>query len=143
MSNCSAFTTRNKNASTISDLYDQLSKLYEENNETYDNYIEALTKLLQKNKNKPMRAAEIAAKLTNDEDERISIRASIGSLGAAASTARYEQKRGFEKPASARIPQLHKKVVPTVRRFAELDENDNPIRIIEKEGYTSLYYWED
>lgn len=137
-----AFTTRKNNSTTIQKLYNQLKELYKQDRDAYRDYLEQLELVMRKDRT-PMKASQIAAKLATGKDERKRITCSIAALAAAADIGRDERKMGLSKPLNPSISHLHKKVVPTVRRFAELDENGLPIRVIEKTELTNLYYWED
>ena len=124
-----AFATRHQNQDKIEDLrrsiqhvLDQMSGLRFDSEQNYQKYILQLKKILPVKEAFALPAEVIAARLSDDEDEQRSIRASLRSLGHSA-----ECKRQYADGFSA-LPALKTSMRTTTHHFAELDDEGSVIR---------------
>lgn len=136
-----AFATRHQNQDKIEDLrrsiqhvLDEISDLHEDSRNCYIQYLSQLRKVLPRKEELSLAAEIIAARLSNDEDEQHSICASLRGLARAA-----ECKRRYGEDFSA-LPALKTSKRATTRHFAELDDEDKPIRKWDVETTTTNYY---
>lgn len=136
-----AFSTRRQNKDKIKDLrrsiqhvLDHMSDLRFDSEQNYREYILQLKKILPSKEAFALPAEVIAARLSDDEDEQRSIRASLRGLGRSA-----ECKRQYADGFSA-LPALKTSKRTTTRHFAELDDEDKPIRKWDVETTTINYY---
>lgn len=136
-----AFATRHQNQDKIEDLrrsiqhvLDQMTDLHNESRQQYCEYLLQLKKILPRKEGFALPAEVIAARLSDDEDEQDSICASLRGLARAA-----ECKRRYGEDFSA-LPALKTSKRATTRHFAELDDEDKPIRKWDVETTTTNYY---
>lgn len=136
-----AFATRHQNQDKIDDLrrsiqhvLDQMSGLHNKSRQQYCEYLLQLKKILPRKEGFALPAEVIAARLSDDEDEQDSICASLRGLARAA-----ECKRRYGEDFSA-LPALKTSKRATTRHFAELDDEDKPIRKWDVETTTTNYY---
>lgn len=136
-----AFTTRHQNQDKIEDLrrsiqhvLDEISDLHEDSRNCYIQYLSQLRKVLPRKEELSLAAEIIAARLSNDEDEQHSICTSLRGLARAA-----EHKRRGVEDFSA-LPALKTSMRATTRHFAELDDEDKPIRKWDVKKSTTTYY---
>lgn len=136
-----AFATRHQNQDKIEDLrrsiqhvLDQMSGLRFDSAQNYQEYLCQLKKILPRKEASALPAEVIAARLSDDEDEQNSICASLAGLARAA-----EHKRRHEDDFSS-LPALKTSKRTTTRHFAELDDEDKPIRKWDVKKTTTTYY---
>ncbi len=136
-----AFATRHQNQDKIEDLrrsiqhvLDQMSGLRFDSEQNYQEYLCQLKKILPRKEAFALPAEVIAARLSDDEDEQQSICVSLAGLARAA-----ENKRRYEGDFSS-LPALKTSKRATTRHFAELDDEDKPIRKWDVETTTTNYY---
>lgn len=136
-----AFATRHQNQDKIEDLrrsiqhvLDQMTDLHNKSRQQYCEYLLQLKKILPRKEDFALPAEVIAARLSDDEDEQDSICASLRGLARAA-----ECKRRYGEDFSA-LPALKTSKRATTRHFAELDDEDKPIRKWDVETTTTNYY---
>lgn len=135
-----AFSTRRQNKDKTEDLrrsiqhvLDEMASLREDSESRYQEYINQLNRLLPSKEELSLPAGVIAARLSNDEDEQRSIRASLRGL------ARGAEHRQYIDSFSA-LPALKTSWRITTHHFAELDDEDNIIRQWDvKKGITTYY----
>lgn len=136
-----AFATRHQNQDKIEDLrrsiqhvLDQMTDLHNKSRQQYCEYLLQLKKILPRKEGFALPAEVIAARLSDDEDEQDSICASLRGLARAA-----EYKRQCTDGFSA-LPALKTSRRTATRHFAELDDEDNPIRKWDVKKSTTTYY---
>lgn len=136
-----AFATRRQNKDKIEDLrrsiqhvLDQMSGLRFDSEQNYQEYLCQLKKILPRKEAFALPAEVIAARLSDDEDEQDSICASLAGLARSAE----HKRRGIDTFPS--MPALKTSVRATTRHFAELDDEDNPIRKWDVEETATNYY---
>lgn len=136
-----AFSTRRQNKDKTEDLrrsiqhvLDQMTDLHNKSRQQYCEYLLQLKKILPRKEGFALPAEVIAARLSDDEDEQDSICASLRGLARAA-----ECKRRYGEDFSA-LPALKTSKRATTRHFAELDDEDKPIRKWDVETTTTNYY---
>lgn len=136
-----AFATRHQNQDKIEDLrrsiqhvLDQMTDLHNKSRQQYCEYLLQLKKILPRKEGFALPAEVIAARLSDDEDEQDSICASLRGLARAA-----ECKRRYGEDFSV-LPALKTSKRATTRHFAELDDEDKPIRKWDVETTTTNYY---
>ena len=136
-----AFSTRRQNKdktedlrSSIQHVLDEMAELREDSENRYKDYIYQLKKILPIKEELSLPAGVIAARLSDDEDEQRSIRASLCGLGHSA-----ECKRLHTYDFSA-LPALKTSRHTTTRHFAELDDEGSVIRQWDAEKTTTTYY---
>lgn len=136
-----AFATRHQNQDKIKDLrrsiqhvLDQMSDLRLVSETNYQEYLCQLKRILPRKEEFSLAAEVIAARLSNDEDEQQSICASLRGLAQSA----RNKRMGSEDFSS--MPALKTSMRTTTRHFAELDDEDNPIRKWDVEKLTITYY---
>ena len=150
-----AFATRHQNQDKIEDLrrsiqhvLDQMSDLRFVSETNYQEYLGQLKKILPRKEEFSLAAEVIAARLSNDEDERHSICASLRGLARAAEHKRRGVEWNKKYPGEydtcadnfSALPTLKTSTRTTTRHFAELDDEDNPIRKWDVEKSTTTYY---
>ena len=135
-----AFSTRRQNKDKTEDLrrsiqhvLDEMADLREDSESRYEEYILQLKKVLPLKEELSLPAEIIAERLSDDEDEQRSIRASLCGL------ARGAEHRQYIDSFSA-LPALKTSRRTTTRHFAELDDEDNIIRQWDVEKTTTTYY---
>lgn len=146
-----AFATRHQNQDKIEDLrrsiqhvLDQMSDLHINSAHQYDEYLRQLKGVLPLKEAFALPAEVIAARLSNDEDEQRSICVSLRGLARSAETKRraeeWKKYPGEHADYNATLPTLKTSIRATTRHFAELDDEDNPIRKWDVEETTTNYY---
>lgn len=150
-----AFATRRQNKDKIEDLrrsiqhvLDQMSGLRFDSEQNYQEYLCQLKKILPRKEAFALPAEVIAARLSGDEDEQQSICASLRGLARSAENKRRgvewnkNHPEGYDTCADgfSSMPALKTSMRATTRHFAELDDEDNPIRKWDVEETTTNYY---
>lgn len=150
-----AFATRHQNKDKTEDLrrsiqhvLDEISDLHEDSRNCYIQYLSQLRKVLPRKEELSLAAEVIAARLSNDEDEQHSICASLRGLARAAEHKRrgVEWNKRYPGECDTRandfsaLPTLKTSTRTTTRHFAELDDEDNPIRKWDVKKSTTTYY---
>lgn len=135
-----AFSTRRQNKDKTEDLrrsiqhvLDEMTELRVDSESRYKEYIYQLKKVLPLEEELALPAMVIAARLSDDEDEQRSIRASLRGL------ARGAEHRQYIDSFSA-LPALKTSQRTTTRHFAELDDEGCAIRRWDVEKATTTYY---
>lgn len=135
-----AFSTRRQNKDKTEDLrrsiqhvLDEMASLREDSESRYNEYIYQLKKILPSEEELALPAEVIAARLSYDEDEQRSIRASLRGL------ARGAEHRQHIDGFSA-LPALKTSRRTTTRHFAELNDEGRAIRRWDVEKTTTTYY---
>lgn len=135
-----AFSTRRQNKDKTEDLrrsiqhvLDEMADLREDSESRYNEYIYQLKKILPIEEESSIPAEVIAARLSYDEDEQRSIRASLRGLARGAERKQYID--GFSA-----LPALKTSMRTTTRHFAELDDEGCAIRRWDVEKTTTTYY---
>lgn len=146
-----AFATRHQNQDKIEDLrrsiqhvLDRMSGLRFDSEQNYQEYLCQLKKILPRKEEFSLAAEVIAARLSGDEDEQRSICVSLRGLARSAETKRrteeWKKYPGEHADYNATLPTLKTSMRTTTRHFAELDDEDNPIRKWDVEKSTVTYY---
>lgn len=131
------FSTRNKNCPKKDELRQALAALIHEEKIAHEEYLHSVRNLIT---NKPgLTSAQYANMLSNDAEERKSIKVSIGMMGAMAEEAQDENSRICADPS---IRNLRRKVKTVTRRFVEIDANGNPLGTVEYQENKFTYYME-
>lgn len=128
------FSTRNNNAPKKEELYQALAAILSEEKAAHEEYLRSVRNLIAA---KPgLTSAQYANMLSNDPEERNSIKTSIGVMAYMAEDARRDKESKICECPS--IPNLRRKVKTITRRFVEIDPDGNPIGTIEcqEEHYT-------
>ena len=132
-----AFSTRRQNKDKTEDLrrsiqhvLDEMASLRDDSKSRYSEYIYQLKKILPIKEELSLPAGVIAARLSDDEDEQRSIRASLRGLSRSA-----ECNHQYST-----LPALKTSMRTTTRHFAELDDEDNIIRQWDVKKSTTTYY---
>ena len=132
-----AFSTRRQNKDKTEDLrrsiqhvLDEMADLREDSESRYNEYIYQLKKVLPLEEESSISAEVIAARLSYDEDEQRSIRASLRGLAHFA-----ECNHQYST-----LPALKTSWRTTTRHFAELDDEGCAIRRWDVEKTTTTYY---
>lgn len=150
-----AFSTRRQNKDKVEDLrrsiqhvLDQMSNLHFETAQQYCEYLHQLKKILPVKEAFALPAEVIAARLSDDEAEQRSICASLRGLARAAENKRLGMEwnknhpEGYDTRANdfSVLPALKTSKRATTRHFAELDDEDKPIRKWDVKTTTTNYY---
>lgn len=150
-----AFATRHQNQDKIEDLrrsiqhvLDQMSGLRFDSEQNYQEYLCQLKKILPRKEAFALPAEVIAARLSDDEGEQRSICASLRGLARAAEYKRRGVEWNKKYPGEydtcadgfSALPTLKTSTRTTTRHFAELDDEDKPIRKWDVETTTTNYY---
>lgn len=150
-----AFTTRRQNQDKIEDLrrsiqhvLDQMSGLRFDSAQNYQEYLYQLKKILPLKEAFALPAEVIAARLSDDEDEQHSICASLAGLARFAEYKRRGEEWNKNHPENydiladscSTLPALKTSKRATTRHFAELDDEDKPIRKWDVKTTTTNYY---
>ena len=96
-------------------------------------YLNQLRNVLAKNPNKT--AAQIAAIMTEDENERTSIKASVAGLGYASEDSRRKYP-AVKKPS---MPEMRRSSKKVTRRFLEVDDTGMVLNSFTKEEEQYIY----
>lgn len=150
-----AFSTRRQNKDKTEDLrrsiqyvLDEISDLHKDSRNCYIQYLSQLRKILPVKEAFALPAEVIAARLSDDEDEQRSICASLRGLARAAEHKRWGVEWNKDHPEDndpraydfSALPTLKTSKRTTTRHFAELDDEDKPIRKWDVETTTTNYY---
>lgn len=114
-------------------LRKQLNDLRIRNEEEYRDYLRQLRGVMTNNPNKT--AAQIAAIMTNDEDERTSIKASVAGLAYAS----VDSRRKNPTVKNPTMPEMRRDFKTVTRRFLEVDEDGNVLGSFTKEDVRYIY----
>ena len=135
-----AFSTRRQNKDKTEDLrrsiqhvLDEMADLCEDSESRYEEYILQLKKILPLKEELSLPAEIIAERLSDDEDEQRSIRASLRGLA-------WSAEQNHHTVGFSTLPALKTSMRTTTRHFAELDDEDNIIRQWDVEKTTTTYY---
>lgn len=129
------FSTRNNNQPKKDELRKALAALTLEEKNAHKEYIDSLCKLIA---NKPgLTASQYANMLSNNDEERNSIKISISMMGYMAEKAQDKNNSICDTPS---IPNLQRGIKTITRRFVEIDDNDNPLGTIEYQETKFVYY---
>lgn len=96
-------------------------------------YLSQLRGVLAKNPNKT--AAQIAAIMTEDENERTSIKASVAGLGYASE----DSRRKYPTVKKPTMPEMRRDSKKVTRRFIEVDETGMVLDTFTKEEEQYIY----
>lgn len=129
------FTTRHSNASKKEELYRALAAILSEEEAAHDDYLRSVREVITHHPN--LTAQQYANMLSNDAEERKSIKISIGMMGAMAEDARDKNSHICDTPS---IPNLRRKVKTITRRFVEIDTNGNPLGTVEYQEHKFTYH---
>lgn len=129
------FATRNANAPKKEELYRALAAILSEEEAAHDNYLRSVREVITRHPG--LTAQQYASMLTDNAEERASIKLSIGMMGAMAEDARNKNSHLCDTPS---IPSLKRKHERVKRRFIEIDENNNPLGTMEIEECKTTYY---
>ena len=151
-----AFATRHQNQDKIEDLrrsiqhvLDQMTDLHNKSKQQYCEYLLQLKEILPRKEAFALPAEVIAARLSDDKDEQDSICASLAGLARAAENKRQGVEWNKDHPDEiydtraddfSSLPALKTSERATTRHFAELDDEDKPIRKWDVETTTTNYY---
>lgn len=131
------FSTRNKNCPKKDELRQALTALVREEKIAHEEYLHCVRNLIT---NKPgLTSAQYANMLSNDAEERKSIKVSIGMMGFMAEDAQSKNSRFCYNPS---IRNLRRKVKTITRRFVEIDANGNPLGTVEYQENKFTYHME-
>lgn len=129
------FSTRNNNQPKKDELRKALAALTLEEKTAHNEYLDSLCKLIA---NKPgLTASQYANMLSNNDEERNSIKISINMMGYMAEKAQDKNNSICDTPS---IPNLQRGIKTITRRFVEIDDNDNPLGTIEYQETKFVYY---
>ena len=129
------FSTRNNNQSKKIELREALAALTLEEKNAHNEYLDSLCELIT---NKPgLTASQYANMLSNNDEERNSIKISIGMMGYMAEKAQNKNNSVCDTPS---IPNLQRGIKTTTRRFVEIDANGNPLGTVEYQETKFIYY---
>lgn len=129
------FSTRNNNQSKKIELREALAALTLEEKNAHKEYIDSLCELIT---NKPcLTASQYANMLSNNDEERNSIKISIGMMGYMAEKAQNKNNSVCDTPS---IPNLQRGIKTTTRRFVEIDANGNSLGTVEYQETKFVYY---
>ena len=96
-------------------------------------YLSQLRSVMVKNPNKT--AAQIAAIMTEDENERTSIKASVAGLGYAS----HDSRRKYPTVKKPTMPEMRRDSKKVTRRFIEVDETGMVLDTFTKEEEQYIY----
>lgn len=130
------FSTRNKNCPKKDELHRALAALIREEKIAHEEYLHCVRNLIA---NKPgLTSAQYANMLSNDAEERKSIKVSIGMMGVMAEGAQKKNGNCYNPS----IRNLRRKVKTITRRFVEIDANGNPLGTVEYQENKFTYHME-
>lgn len=118
----------------IMELMSQIHLLQIQDKVERQSYMEELRKLIIHKPN--LTAASLAAFLSDDEDERASIKASIASLGSAS----YNSRLKYPYVKNPSMPELKRKRKTFTRRFIELADDNSVIGEFKVKETKNVYY---
>lgn len=111
----------------------QLHELRIKDEEEHRDYLRQLRGVMVNNPNKT--AAQIAAIMTDNEDERTSIRASVVGLASASASSR----RPHPVVKNPTMPEMRRNFKTVTRRFLEVDDDGNVLGSFTKEDALYTY----
>lgn len=114
-------------------LRKQLNDLRAKDEEEHRDYLKQLRSVMVNNPNKT--AAQIAAIMTKDKDERTSIKASVVGLASASASSR----RPHPAVKNPTMPEMRRNFKTVTRRFLEVDEDGNVLGSFTKEDVRYTY----
>ncbi len=125
------FTTRNELYSKKAELLARLQDIYDIEATAHRDYLRELHTIIAKHPN--LTAGQYAAILGKTEEERESIRISIGMMGYMAEACNRNEKTYHGSPVcdDPSMPDLRRKEKTVTRRFIEVDEAGNPLGTLE------------
>ena len=124
------FTTRNELSSKKIELLAALAEIYEIENNAHQDYLHELRDAIAKHPN--LTAAQYAAILGKNKEERESIQLSIGMMGYMAEAHRKNWTTcGYPTCNDPSMPNLRRKAKTITRHFIEVDEDGNPLGTLE------------
>lgn len=129
------FSTRNNNQSKKIELREALAALTLEEKNAHKEYLDSLCELIT---NKPgLASSQYANMLSNNDEERNSIKISISMMGYMAEKAQDENNSVCDTPS---IPNLRREIKTITRRFVEIDANGNPLGTVEYQENKFIYH---
>ena len=129
------FSTRNNNQPKKDELRKALAALTLEEKTAHKEYIDSVCNLIT---NKPgLTARQYADMLSDNDEERNSIKISISMMGYMAKKAQNKNNSICNTPS---IPNLERVIKTITRRFVEIDTNDNPLGTVEYQETKFVYY---
>lgn len=111
----------------------QLHELRIKDEEEHRDYLKQLRGVMVNNPNKT--AAQIAAIMTKDKDERTSIKASVVGLASASASSR----RPHPVVKNPTMPEMRRNFRTVTRRFLEVDDDGNVLGSFTKEDVRYTY----
>ena len=114
-------------------LRKQLNDLRAKDEEEHRDYLKQLRSVMANNPNKT--AAQIAAIMTKDKDERTSIKMSVVGLASASASSR----RSHPIVKNPTMPEMRRDFKTVTRRFLEVDEDGNVLGSFTKEDVRYTY----
>lgn len=111
----------------------QLHELRIKDEEEHRDYLRQLRGVMVNNPNKT--AAQIAAIMTDNEDERTSIKASVVGLASASASSR----RTHPVVKNPTMPEMRRNFKTVTRRFLEVDDDGNVLGSFTKEDVRYTY----
>lgn len=114
-------------------LRTQLQALRIKDEEEHRDYLRQLRGVMANNPNRT--AAQIAAIMTDDEDERTSIKASVVGLASASASSR----RPHPTVKNPTMPEMRRNFKTITRRFLEIDDDGNVLGSFTKEDVRYTY----
>lgn len=111
----------------------QLHELRIKDEVEHREYLKQLRGVMANNPNKT--AAQIAAIMTDDEDERTSIKASVAGLAYASA----DSRRIHPTVKNPTMPEMRRDFKRVTRRFLEVDEDGNVLGSFTKEDVRYIY----
>ena len=127
------FQNRKQTNIEMDALRKQLNDLRAKDEEKHRDYLKQLRSVMVNNPNKT--AAQIAAIMTKDKDERTSIKASVVGLASASASSR----RPHPVVKNPTMPEMRRNFKSVTRRFLEVDEDGNVLGSFTKEDVRYTY----
>ena len=121
------FQNRKQTNIEMDALRKQLNDLRAKDEEEHRDYLKQLRGVMVDNPNKT--AAQIAAIMTEDEDERTSIKASVAGLAYAS----VDSRRKHPTVKNPTMPEMRRNFKKVTRRFLEVDEDGRVLGTFTKE----------
>lgn len=129
------FSTRNNNQPKKDELRKALAALTLEEKTAHKEYLDSVCNLVT---NKPgLTAKQYANMLSDNNEERNSIKSSISMMGYMAKKAQNKNNSICNTPS---IPNLERVIKTITRRFVEIDANGNPLNTVEYQETKFVYY---
>ena len=129
------FSTRNNNQPKKDELRKALAALTLEEKTAHKEYLDSVCNLVT---NKPgLTAKQYANMLSDNNEERNSIKISISMMGYMAKKAQNKNNSICNTPS---IPNLERVIKTITRRFVEIDANNNPLGTVEYQETKFVYY---